>query len=249
MRFSPAHKNPREMIPPSHRCIWMTAGIFSYQLCDRAFDCDHCPLDAAMRMHFGAHHNASHTPAQSPASGSVRYSRNHCWVATTTSGVYRVGIVPMFTSLVSPKEIILPRPGDTVSSNQYCWWLVLEGGTLSFTSPVSGKITAVNCALTGDPGKMQHSSLPQEWLFEVTGKSESSYDALMDKDESQKVYASEHLHFTKLIQDALTKHSGTVGQSFPDGGEMLMENSAMLGAEKYFEILASVFGKKAVHAH
>jgi glycine cleavage system H protein len=225
----------------------MTAGILSYQLCDRSFDCDHCPLDAAMRMHFGSHHNVSVTPVQSPASGSVRYSRNHCWVAAMTSEVFRVGIVPMFASLVSPKEIILPRPGETVSSNQYCWWLVMEGGTLSFTSPVSGKITAVNSALTGDPGKMQHSSLPQEWLFEVTGKSGSSYNVLMDKDESQKVYASEHLHFTELIQDALTKHNSVVGPSFPDGGEILVENLAMLGPEKYFEILASVFTEKVAH--
>jgi glycine cleavage system H lipoate-binding protein len=225
----------------------MTAGILSYQLCDRSFDCDHCPLDAAMRMHFESRHNASEKPMQSPASGSVRYSRNHCWVATMTPEVFRVGIVPMFASLVSPKEIILPRPGDTVSGNQYCWWLVMEGGTLSFTSPVSGKITAVNCALTGDPGKIQHSSLPQEWLFEVTGKSESSYDVLMDKDESQKIYALEHLHFTKLIQDALTKHNSAVGPSFPDGGEMLVENLAMLGPEKYFEILASVFTEKVAH--
>jgi hypothetical protein len=29
----------------------MAAGILSYQLCEREFDCDQCPLDKAMRMH------------------------------------------------------------------------------------------------------------------------------------------------------------------------------------------------------
>jgi len=31
------------------RCVWMTAGVVSYRLCNRAFDCDHCPLDRALR--------------------------------------------------------------------------------------------------------------------------------------------------------------------------------------------------------
>ena len=30
-------------------CIWMTAGLVAYKLCDRDFDCEHCPLDAALR--------------------------------------------------------------------------------------------------------------------------------------------------------------------------------------------------------
>lgn len=30
-------------------CIGMTAGLVSYRLCDREYDCDHCPFDAALR--------------------------------------------------------------------------------------------------------------------------------------------------------------------------------------------------------
>ena len=35
--------------PPEQRCVWMSAGILTYQLCDRGFDCANCPLDKAMR--------------------------------------------------------------------------------------------------------------------------------------------------------------------------------------------------------
>ena len=31
------------------RCVWMEAGVVGYKLCDREFDCDHCPFDAALR--------------------------------------------------------------------------------------------------------------------------------------------------------------------------------------------------------
>ena len=30
-------------------CVWVTAGVLNYKLCDRDFDCEHCPLDAALR--------------------------------------------------------------------------------------------------------------------------------------------------------------------------------------------------------
>ena len=30
------------------QCVWMQAGVVGYKLCDREFDCDHCPFDAAL---------------------------------------------------------------------------------------------------------------------------------------------------------------------------------------------------------
>lgn len=29
-------------------CVWMDAGVLTFKLCDRDFDCEHCPLDAAL---------------------------------------------------------------------------------------------------------------------------------------------------------------------------------------------------------
>lgn len=31
------------------QCVWMQAGVVGYKLCDREFDCDQCPFDAALR--------------------------------------------------------------------------------------------------------------------------------------------------------------------------------------------------------
>ena len=37
--------------PPN--CIWMDAGVISYYLCDRNFDCDRCPFDNVVRQRYG----------------------------------------------------------------------------------------------------------------------------------------------------------------------------------------------------
>lgn len=41
--------DPTETTADSLPCIWMSAGLLSYRLCDREYDCEHCPLDAALR--------------------------------------------------------------------------------------------------------------------------------------------------------------------------------------------------------
>jgi len=37
--------NPAENVP----CIWMTAGVISYKLCNFGYECETCPFDQAMR--------------------------------------------------------------------------------------------------------------------------------------------------------------------------------------------------------
>jgi len=37
-----------QQTPPPTYCVWMDAGVVNYKLCDRAFDCDRCPLDQAL---------------------------------------------------------------------------------------------------------------------------------------------------------------------------------------------------------
>lgn len=52
MKFIPDDESSRRIAPIRNRCIWMEAGILSYLLCDREFDCENCPLDDAMRSHY-----------------------------------------------------------------------------------------------------------------------------------------------------------------------------------------------------
>ncbi len=52
MKFTSDDSATRRLAPKKNRCVWMEAGILSYLLCDREFDCDRCPLDEAMRSHF-----------------------------------------------------------------------------------------------------------------------------------------------------------------------------------------------------
>ena len=42
------HSTSIRQTPPPTCCVWMDAGVVNYKLCDRAYDCERCPLDQAL---------------------------------------------------------------------------------------------------------------------------------------------------------------------------------------------------------
>lgn len=50
-------------------CVWMSAGLLRFWLCDRAFNCDDCPLDRALRAQRSTHRPSGSTSAQPTAGG------------------------------------------------------------------------------------------------------------------------------------------------------------------------------------
>ena len=171
MRFSP-ESNFHPNVPPQHRCVWMAAGILSYQLCDRSFDCDRCPLDAAMRMHFSRKDVVAHHPTQMERTGELHFSPNHCWVASKDHAEVRIGIEPALATLLTAREIVLPFVGDVVTRDAYCCWIIMEGGTFHIAAPVSGTVTAVNTSVTSSPHLLGDAPLADGWLYEVRTRSD-----------------------------------------------------------------------------
>jgi hypothetical protein len=51
-------------------CVWMRAGVIRFWLCDRNFDCDHCPLDAALRGSRSAHPQDVHGSLRKTPAGT-----------------------------------------------------------------------------------------------------------------------------------------------------------------------------------
>ena len=58
----------RQEPPGALPCVWMSAGLVSFKLCDREGECEGCPFDRAMREPHGrpVRHRQSTTPACAP---------------------------------------------------------------------------------------------------------------------------------------------------------------------------------------
>jgi len=239
------------IVPPGElRCVWMTAGVLSYQLCDRKLDCEQCPLDVALRQRFidqqSLHGHVRPTPGHPVAEQPRRnmlYGRKHMWVSPCGEKKARLGIEPGLASvLVAPKAIVLPSMGEHVVRNKVCAWIVMDGGTLPVVSPISGRVTETNTHLSENPHAVSLSPLGQGWLFELAAEGDVAHDGnLHGVADAAKLFAEDERRFQALLASELRKGGADVGITLADGGQALESLSEMLGPTKYFELVKSAY--------
>lgn len=246
---TPTNKYP--LIPPNEqKCVWMTAGILSYQLCDRELDCDHCPLDSAIRTlperpmteqrQAAASANTSERKMLSPG---YLYSRKHCWIKSNNGNTVRVGIEPLFSSmLLNAKTVVLPSIGDRLQANKVCSWVVLEGGTLAISSPLDGDVIRTNAALVDQSNDIHDDPFERGWLFELSTTDDIfNLSSLLRIAEADRCFSEDERRFQSLVNVELKKHHSTAGATLADGGKPIHDVAMMLGPEKYFLLLNEVF--------
>jgi glycine cleavage system H protein len=232
------------------RCIWMTAGILSYQLCDHGFDCDDCPLDSAMRKHVMRQVPAGDIPAGHDDLPSFhqglrvdrRYSGNHCWLKEIDKNRLQVGLEPgLAETFLSLKTIVFPAAGQEVRSGQTCLWVVLQGGTFPIASPVDGTVRAINHQLASKPHLLLLQPFDQGWLYELESENPLNPTDLMDERTAASSYAEDETCFKASLAKALRRNQVSVGVTMADGGQQLQNSADMLGPSKYFSILLKTY--------
>lgn len=239
------------IVPPSEiRCVWMDAGVVSYQLCERKLECEECPLDIALRQRF-ADHQGVHSMRTAPGCecgapevhGGMLYGRKHVWVRAGAEHSVRVGIEPGLASvLISPKAIVLPAVGEHVVRNKVCSWVVIEGGTLPIVSPISGTVRSTNAHLAENPHAVCMSPLGQGWLFELTvERAVEPNSDLLPVAEAAPIFAEDERRFQRLISAEMIRGGEVVGKTLADGGQVLSNLPEILGPTKYFRLLRNVY--------
>lgn len=238
------------IVPPEEmRCIWMTAGIVSYQLCDREFECERCPLDAAIRNHM-----PRNTPARDE-NGKARsldqeklredrlYSKNHCWTRRVGVDLVQVGIEPgLSEALLAPKAIVFPSTGQRVYRGQTSLWIVMDGGTLPVESPLDGVVRGTNHRLASQPHLLNSQPFDNGWLFELAAEESSLQEAgLMNREQADLKYGVDQDRFLASLQSAASGAHRSVGMTLADGGQRLQNVADMLGPGKYFALLRKAF--------
>jgi glycine cleavage system H protein len=241
------------IVPPGDlKCVWMSAGILSYQLCEREFDCEHCPLDQAMRMHFGQPDpeagDVPGTPESSRLEPDRRYSRGHCWVkdvgqGADTSRRVRVGLEPgLARVLPMPRSVVLPSPGVRLARGLPHVWVVAEGGTLALSAPLSGRVVATNPALSERPSRLTSAPLDEGWLYDLDAPQSPQFRGLFDARAAEARYGVEIRRFRAELARALRRTGDRAGPTMADGGVPLADLGQMLGPIRYLEILMRVYG-------
>ncbi len=247
-------KNYRLIPDGDTRCVWMSAGILSYQLCNRSFDCDACPLDAAMKQHFprpesGETEDSRQLPSEMSTPPGVselrhdcRYTQTHFWVRSLSERRYRVGIeAGLAQALTIPKTIILPEIGENLTQSQPCLWFILDETTVPLCAFAGGTVTERNSLLGDRPYKVYYHPYDQGWLFEFTMTGDLR-PKMLSAQVARHLYDDHQQIFKEKLQIAL--QGSTVGMTLQDGGQLLQNLPSMLGPKRYFDLLRDSFLKE-----
>ena len=237
-----SHTN-RAIPATEFRCVWMLAGVLSYQLCDHDFDCDECPLDAAMRKQFPAPHARSkNASTRLKHAVGFLYTRNHCWIKPVADDLVRIGIGPDLADLlISPKEVVLPQPGSTLAKGTTCVWIVLDGGTFPVRSPLDGIVHSINPSVIDQPHECQQHPLTSGWLFEMKPLNNVIAAAFLSQHEADQFYTDDLDKFRCMLMAKCGPPHPEVGRTLPDGGRTIRDINALIGPEEYLQILRDVF--------
>lgn len=260
MRCSSRTKGQRVVDPGDPLCVWMSAGILSYQLCERGFDCDNCPLDLALRQHFGQGHRALAAAARAdtpPSAGpgpdgelpaDRRYSRNHLWLkagpaAPGAHRVVRVGVEPgLAGAFLAPRAVVLPTTGERLRRGRTHLWVVMEGGTFPLAAPTDGVVLAINEDLRREPHRLVGAPLETGWIMELdVCDYEWNEAALLEAPAARAAWREERARFEDRLMAGLNEGRQGVGPTLADGGVPLRRLSDMLGPARYFGLLKASY--------
>jgi glycine cleavage system H protein len=221
----------------------MQAGLLSYKLCDRNYECDGCPADLALRGGPAEPHRegVSISPLEFPDDRC--YLAAHTWAGTIRTSRVRVGVDALAARFLRHlTSVILPSPASVLSRGQACCWIEDQGATVALPCPVDGPVLRVNRRLRSLPGLIAERPYGEGWLFEIAAeRPERSLDGLIDAEAARRRAAEDMTRFREAVM--AHRHqtkSDTVGPTLADGGEPPPDLREALGRAVYYGIVSKL---------
>jgi glycine cleavage system H protein len=219
-------------------CIWMSAGLVRYKLCDREFDCERCPLDAALR---GGPDSRGAPSSEAACFVPVfpedrRYAPGHLWVAEGKAGA-RVGLDSLAVALLgTPGRVSWAASGRALAAGAAAATLEMPYGAVPLGLPVSGRALRHNAAVEARPGLLPDDPYGAGWLLEVEGAGPGGVE-LVDAVRAREEAGLDLRHFRRAAALRLLTDADAVGPTMADGGQALTDLRRILGARRYLGLV------------
>ena len=247
-------------------CVWVNAGVLNYKLCDRAFDCEHCPLDAALRdRSSGCDEDDSElafTSVDFPAwqdiapeirpllepirsltlCESARYSSRHVWVRQLPTGMLRLGL-DAFAAALLPEDakLVTVANHSELREGEAFGWVYAWNKTLPLPAPVSGLVVCRNGRHLDSISKLRSSPYDEGVLLTIRPAIGTLATAKVC---SARTQAAKIRRNCNSLADRLTKALAKpdLGLCLNDWGEAVTSLPQLLGPERYWKLLCQYIG-------
>ncbi len=252
----------------SLKCVWMSAGLVNYKLCDKYFQCEECEFYHAMRgilpatipqvnhpaMPETKNHDRPVEPSPNPYLLQLlegccvhldRYYLSHFWFKIENREKSQMGIDPLSLKVLYPLErIILPDIGEVLQKNQLMAWLVRGNTTIPLYSPVNCKIIELNpLFLAGGLETVQQSD---SYLMRIMGQNlEQEIKNMCCTTSGIGNYTTKMANIQSYLSRAMDSQlSRSLGPTLCDGGRIESNLENIIGTVLFQEFIKSLFYKK-----
>jgi glycine cleavage system H protein len=211
----------------------MTAGVLAYRLCDRNYDCDACPLDAALRG--GPVAKSDQRMAALTFPDDCLYHRGHGWIRREDEGSVVFGLDALAARLLAPAgSIVLPAEGAELTAGGPACWIREDGELIPVQAPVSGVVLSSNTAVQQDPSLLVRSPYNCGWLLRIRlHRPERLPAGLFGGVEAGR-------RATEAMATIRDRAVSGMGATLADGGELVPELRRVLGIERYARLIGEL---------
>ena len=182
--------HPDEALP----CIWMTAGLVSYKLCDMEFECERCPFDASIR---GGRPVTDRLEGSSVTSKwefrpDRYYDRFHGWIQPLDGAEIRYGLDVFAGHMLShANSIVLPPIHTRLYKGRLACWILDAAEVVPLRSPVTGNVSQMNLEVQQNPSLICSSPYDKGWLLEIScDEAPDSQQSLLNAEQIEELLKS-----------------------------------------------------------
>lgn len=230
--------------PTAVPCVWMEAGVVSYRLCDRDLDCEHCPLDAALRgdpvvLRADV---VLEPPGRDgePFPTDRLYGSGHTWVGAGDEGRVRIGLDGFAAGLIGACRGARCAAPDTFEAGDALCDLDVGIGRVTVRSPIAGRRAVVNPALGDDGRSVVANPYGRGWLVEM--ETDAVPRGLVRSAEAGRRAAHDLRRLRRRVAIELWSDAAAIGPTAADGGEPVSDLRTLLGGPRFLELVRDVLG-------
>jgi glycine cleavage system H protein len=270
MNVKRKNNNTYQIIPQNNsKCVWMEAGIVSYKICDRNFECESCPLDIGLRGEKDIHQKFSDFEKQQTeefdlsqqqresmldcsCEGLLKFKWDehcfvhpgHSWIKILNKSQVKIGIDDIVaTALGCIDEVILPIPSEIIKRGASCGQVIQFEHIFSIVSPVSGQVVEINKELTKFPNRLTLDPLNKGWMIII-----KPYNLKQDikfcrsGDALMSWYLKELKWFEGILAKGFNQQRENIGNILTKSGEISRNLRNYLPKDHYRQLIISLLG-------
>lgn len=150
--------------------------------------------------------------------GGVFIARNHVWVSMTQQGIARLGIDDFAKKLIGAiTSIDFPNLGMNVKAGQPLFTVRQGNRSVTFKSPVSGKVTQVNTLLQANLEALNITPYEKNWICAIDSENFDNEIKDMKIGKSAVAFFQDDIEKFRLIMKDLLKSEKKEGEYVEDG--------------------------------